>query len=92
MVSGYVWGSYTDMAVTGSLFDCLSDCLTDCLSVILQLHLSTDEGCFFTLVECPLAEFGCQLRRVQRRDLSKHMADKHSHHMRILLGTATSAV
>ena len=52
----------------------------------LQPHLTTEDGCPFSLVECPLGELGCQPRTFLRRDLSKHMSDKHSHHMRALLG------
>ncbi|CAI8031463.1 TNF receptor-associated factor 4 [Geodia barretti] len=47
----------------------------------LELHLSSDEGCQFSLVECPLAVFGCQQHSLTRRDLSRHMTDKHTKHM-----------
>ena len=51
-----------------------------------QLHLSSDEGCQFLQVECPLVVFGCQQHSLTRRDLNRHMTDKHTKHMRTVIG------
>ena len=51
-----------------------------------QLHLSSDEGCQFSLVECPLAVFGCQKHSLMRRDLNRHMTDKHTKHITTVIG------
>ena len=51
----------------------------------LQIHLTSEEGCFFSMVDCPLTDLGCTPHTVQRKDLSKHTADKYSTHMKIIV-------
>ncbi|CAI8010559.1 hypothetical protein GBAR_LOCUS6948 [Geodia barretti] len=52
----------------------------------LELHMSSDEGCQFSLVECPLAVFGCKQHSLMRRDLNRHMTDKHTKHITTVIG------
>ena len=49
------------------------------------MHLTSEEGCFFSMVDCPLTDLGCTPHTVQRKDLSKHTADKYSTHMKIIV-------
>ena len=50
------------------------------------MHVSADDGCAFTLIECPFAQLGCQPQMFFRKDLSQHMTEGNTRHMRVFVG------